>query len=82
MTNSDTFATTALTVRWAQIMNALMEIPQIVDVQNLLVTAYPNAAMNAECCDCEHCDGQGSSNIVLHSDEIPMLREVIVNESA
>jgi len=82
MTNSDIFATTSLTVRWAQVMNTLMEIPEIIDVQNLVVTAYPSTGVNADCCDCIYCDGPDRGNIQLGPDEIPVLREVIIHESA
>ena len=81
MSNSDTFATNAITVRWAQIMNALIDIPGLLDVLHLRVTANGQDVASGECgCGCECCDGFSTNNIVLHPDEIPVLLEVIVHD--
>ena len=84
MRNSDTFTTTAITVRWAQVMNVLMDIPGLLDVLDLRVTVFGQSAIGetGECdCGCICCDN-ARDNILLHPDEIPVLLEVVTHEPA
>jgi len=82
MNNSDTFATTFITVRWAQIMNVLMDMPGLLDVLDLRVMADEWSPGGGECaCGCMCCDN-ARDNIQLHPDEIPALLEVLVHDPA
>ena len=81
MNNSDTFATTFTTVRWAKIMDILMGINEINDIRKLDVISLDGGSRGCDCeCKC-NCCAEARQNIILHPDEIPVLVDLKVEEA-